>query len=34
MSDEQKEKIRQAKLSKKWKWKLDPITNKRIFYTE
>lgn len=34
MSDEQKEKIRQAKLSKKWKWKLDPVTNKRIFYTE
>lgn len=34
MSDEQKERIRQAKLSKKWKWKLDPVTNKRIFYTE
>lgn len=34
MSDEQKEKIRQAKLSKKWKWKLDPVTNKRIYYKE
>lgn len=34
MSEEQKEKIRKSKAANKLKWKLDPETNKRVYYKD
>lgn len=34
LSKEHKNKLSESKLSKRWKWKLDPTTNKRLYYQD